>query len=82
MTPKKKTLKDRVIEHKKYRIKKTTRDVNAPLGVDYTPEVFVKETDRWLELSPVCYKEEDAVLVLQQQKSQDNVKIEYIYPRL
>lgn len=82
MAPKKKTLKDRTEERKKYRIKKTTRDVNAICGTDYTPEMFLEEAEKWIELSPPCYSEEDAVSVLKQRRAIEDVRVEYIYPEL
>lgn len=76
----KKTLTQRTEENKKYRIKKTIRDVNAPMGTDYTPERF--DGEFWVQLSPACYKEEEAIAVLGRAKSVDDVKVEYIYPKL
>ena len=66
MRPKKKTLAERKEELAKYRIKKTVRDVNAPMGTDYTPEVFFGEV--WNEVAPACYKEEEAIAILQKIK--------------
>ena len=58
----KKTLAQRAEEKKKYRIKKTTRDPNAILGVSYAPEAFVG--DAWVPAGPSSYNEDEAVEVL------------------
>jgi len=67
-------------KQEKYRIKKTIRSLTAPMGIDYTPETF--ENGQWVPLSPACYKENDALDVLKNKKLADDVKVEYIYPKL
>ena len=69
----------------KYRIKKTIRDVNRPLGVDYTPEAYVSlvpgtEAD-WQSYGQF-YTEEEALDILRKLKAVDDIKVEYIYPEL
>jgi hypothetical protein len=70
-----------VSKNAKYRIKKTIRDVNAPMGTDYTAERRIA-ADLWEPLGPACYHQDDAINILRLKKAQDDVKVEYIYPEL
>ena len=69
-----------VVQTGNYRYKVTVRDVNAPLGTDYTPEVMVD--GNWKPIAPACYNVEDALQALRNAKVVNEVKVSYVYPKL